>query len=35
MQKTGEPDEIPGVGLYAVFIDTEGNTVSLLQPTNM
>jgi predicted enzyme related to lactoylglutathione lyase len=34
MQKPGEPDEIPGVGLYATFIDTEGNTVSMLQPTN-
>lgn len=35
MQKPGEPDEIPGVGLYATFIDTEGNMVSMLQPTNM
>ncbi|MBI4149590.1 VOC family protein [Candidatus Woesearchaeota archaeon] len=33
MQKPGEPDEIPGVGLYATFIDTEGNHVSMLQPT--
>jgi predicted enzyme related to lactoylglutathione lyase len=33
MQKPGEPDEIPGVGLYALFIDTEGNLVSMLQPT--
>lgn len=32
MQKSGEPDEIPGVGLYATFIDTEGNVVSMLQP---
>ena len=32
MQKPGEPDEIPGVGLYATFIDTEGNHVSMLQP---
>lgn len=31
-QKPGEPDEIPGVGLYCGFIDTEGNRVSLLQP---
>jgi predicted enzyme related to lactoylglutathione lyase len=31
-QKPGEPDEIPGVGLYASFIDTEGNRVGLLQP---
>jgi uncharacterized protein len=29
----GEPDDIPGVGLYASFIDTEGNRVSMLQPT--
>src|SRR5882724_4004184 len=31
----GEPDEIPGVGLYASFIDTEGNRVSMLQPMGM
>jgi predicted enzyme related to lactoylglutathione lyase len=35
MTKPGEPDEIPGVGLYATFIDTEGNHASLLQPTGM
>jgi hypothetical protein len=34
-QKPGEPDEIPGVGLYASFIDTEGNQVGMLQPTGM
>ena len=34
MQKPGHPDEIPGVGLYATFIDTEGNRVSMLQPIN-
>lgn len=28
----GEPDEIPGVGLYVSFFDTEGNRVSMLQP---
>jgi predicted enzyme related to lactoylglutathione lyase len=28
----GEPDEIPGVGLYASIIDTEGNRVGLMQP---
>jgi predicted enzyme related to lactoylglutathione lyase len=33
MRRQGEPDEIPGVGLYATFIDTEGNLVSMLQPT--
>jgi uncharacterized protein len=27
----GEPDDIPGVGLYASVIDTEGNRVGLLQ----
>jgi uncharacterized protein len=31
-QSSSEPDEIPGVGLYATIIDTEGNRVSLLQP---
>jgi uncharacterized protein len=33
-QKPGEPDAIPGVGLYASFVDTEGNRVSMLQPTS-
>jgi uncharacterized protein len=28
----GEPTEIPGVGVYVSFVDTEGNRVSLLQP---
>lgn len=28
----GEPVEIPGVGQYVSFIDTEGNTLSILQP---
>ena len=28
----GEPMEIPGIGHYVSFIDTEGNRVSLLQP---
>ena len=31
--KPGEPDDIPGVGLYSSFIDTEGNRVGMLQPT--
>lgn len=31
----GEPDDIPGVGLYASFIDTEGNRVGMLQPSAM
>jgi predicted enzyme related to lactoylglutathione lyase len=28
-----KPYDIPGVGLYISFIDTEGNTLSLLQPS--
>ena len=28
----GVPWDIPGVGLYVSFIDTEGNRVSMLQP---
>jgi uncharacterized protein len=28
----GEPAEIPGVGLYVTFLDTEGNRASMLQP---
>ena len=28
----GEPAEIPGVGKYVSFFDTEGNRISLLQP---
>lgn len=28
----GEPDDIPGIGLYVAFIDTEGNRVGMLQP---
>lgn len=28
----GEPMEIPGVGQYVSFSDTEGNRVSMLQP---
>ena len=28
----GEPMDIPGVGAYVSFTDTEGNRVSLLQP---
>lgn len=31
----GEPDDIPGVGLYCAFIDSEGNRVSILQPKGM
>jgi predicted enzyme related to lactoylglutathione lyase len=32
-QKPGEPDDIPGVGLFASFVDTEGNRVGMLQPS--
>ena len=28
----GDPMEIPGVGQYVSFMDTEGNRVSMLQP---
>jgi predicted enzyme related to lactoylglutathione lyase len=31
----GEPVEIPGIGHYVSFTDTEGNRVSLLEPKNM
>lgn len=31
----GEPVEIPGVGQFVAFIDTEGNRVSILQPLPM
>jgi hypothetical protein len=33
--KPGEPDDIPGVGLYSSFIDTEGNRMGMLQPHQM
>lgn len=29
----GEPVEIPGVGWYVSFTDTEGNRLSMLQPS--
>jgi predicted enzyme related to lactoylglutathione lyase len=34
-QKPGEPGDIPGVGLYCRFVDTEGNVNSLLEPKGM
>ncbi len=34
-QVPGKPDNIPGVGLYASFIDTEGNRVGMLEPVPM
>lgn len=33
--KPGEPDDIPGVGLYISFQDTEGNLVGIIQPKGM
>ena len=30
----GEPMEIPGIGLYVSFIDTEGNRAGMIQPPN-
>jgi uncharacterized protein len=29
----GEPMDIPGIGAYVSFMDTEGNRVSMLQPS--
>ena len=31
----GEAVEIPGIGMYVSFIDTEGNRNSMLQPSDM
>ena len=31
----GEPMEIPGVGLYVCYRDTEGNRVAMLQPLSV
>jgi predicted enzyme related to lactoylglutathione lyase len=31
-QRPEEPDDIPGVGLYVSFMDTESNRVGMLQP---
>lgn len=31
----GEPMEIPGVGHYTSFFDTEGNRCSMIQPSGM
>ena len=33
--KPGEPDDIPGVGFFVSFIDSEGNRVGLIQPKGM
>ena len=29
----GEPMDIPGIGTYVSFLDTEGNRVGMIQPT--
>jgi len=29
----GEPMEIPGIGMYVSFFDTEGNRASIMQPS--
>lgn len=31
----GDPMEIPGIGTYVAFQDTEGNRVGMLQPSQM
>jgi predicted enzyme related to lactoylglutathione lyase len=31
----GEPADIPGIGSYVSFVDSEGNRVSILQPIEM
>jgi len=31
----GEPMDIPGIGKYVSFMDTEGNRVSIMQPKPM
>jgi predicted enzyme related to lactoylglutathione lyase len=31
-QVLGDPMDIPGVGKYVSFFDTEGNRISMLQP---
>ena len=33
MKKVGDAGEIPSIGQYVSFTDTEGNRVSLLQPS--
>ena len=29
----GEPMDIPGIGMYVSFLDTEGNRAGMIQPT--
>ena len=33
-QKPGEPDDIPGIGLFISIEDTENNRVGMLQPSS-
>ena len=35
LETPGEPIEIPGIGLYSIIVDSEGNTVGVLQPAPM
>jgi predicted enzyme related to lactoylglutathione lyase len=28
----GEPVDIPGIGMYVSFLDTEGNRAGMIQP---
>ena len=35
MKGDGTPDLIPGIGLFASIIDTEGNRISILEPKGM
>ena len=35
MLQDGKPVDIPGIGLYVGFADTEGNRVSIIQPVGM
>lgn len=32
--KAGEPDDVPGVGLFSQFMDTEGNVLTLYEDAN-
>src|SRR3989338_4412161 len=34
-QVSEEPTNIPGIGMFVMFKDTEGNRVGMLQPVNM
>lgn len=34
VQEPGEPDDMPGIGLFAQFIDTEGNVATIYEDTS-